>query len=191
MTEKLRKIDIEEKRAVVVEWITKFAETDEIREIEVEALKKTLSSCGADFEQNPETLMLLGEYTNKAKRPGLDAVWGNETIDGFWHQIGLFIEGHEIETGIELPKLKKSGHKFSGMRQFFGEITAFAAGQLDFETFKKYSEARIMNGRKWQEGKKDERIRVAVPTKDKPILLSSYPSEYPRFAIDTIFAKSK
>jgi len=189
MAEKLRETDIEEKKAAVVEWITKFTEKGEIEEIDVVILKRVLIHCGADFEQSPEALVPLGEYTNKAKRPGLDAVWGKEAVDNFWSQINLFIEKHEAGVGIELPKLKKSGHKFSGMRQFFGEVTALAAGQLDFETFRKYSEARLFNGRKWQEGKKNERIRVDVPTKDKPILLSSYPSEYPRFAIDTIIQK--
>lgn len=189
MTEKLNKVDIEGKRAVVAEWIGKFTEIGKVEEIDVSILKSVLTHYGADFEHGPEALRPLGEYTNKAKRPGLDTVWGKETVDVFWNQINLFIEKHETETEVELPKLKKSGHKFSGMRQFFGEITAFAAGQIDFDTFKKYSEIRMFNGKKWQEGKKDKRIKVTVPTKDKPILLSSYPSEYPGFAITTIFAK--
>ena len=155
MTEKLRKTDIEEKKAIVVEWITEFTESDKIveidnkiEEIDVAVLREVLIHCGADFEQDPETLMLLGEYTNRAKRPGLDAVWGKEIVDGFWSQIDLFIEEHEIKTGIELPKLEGSGHKFSGMRQFFGEITALASGQLDLRTFVNYSATRIFNGRK-------------------------------------------
>ena len=135
--------------------------------------------------------MLLGEYTNKAKRSGLDAVWGKEIVDGFWSQIDLFIEKHEIKTGIELPKLEGSENKFSGMRQFFGEITALASGQLDLRTFANYSATRIFNGRKWQEGKKKKRLEMYVPTVGYLIRPSSYPPEYPRFAIDTIFAKGK
>jgi hypothetical protein len=189
MMEKSKEMDKGEKKTIVVDWIAKFEKTGEIGEIDVAILKEVFIHCGADFEKSPETLALLGEYTNKAKRPGLDTVWGKESVDGFWKQIDTFIEKHENATGIDLPKLKKSGHKFSGMRQFFGEITALAAGQLSPETFKKYSEARLLNGRKWQEGKKDERTRVTVPTKERPILLSSYPPEYPRFAIDIVLTK--
>ena len=57
MTEKPRVMDIEEKKAVVVDWIAKFTESDKIieidnkiEEIDVAVLKEVLIHCGADFE---------------------------------------------------------------------------------------------------------------------------------------------
>lgn len=190
MSEKPNKVDIEMKKILVIDWISNFEKTGKVDKIDVSILKEVFVYHGADFEHNSETLAPLSKYTNKAKRSGLNAVWEKKSVDDFWNQIDLFIEQHESTTKKELPKLKKSGYKFSGMRQFFGEITALSAGLLSLEKFKEYSETRIFNGRMWSEDRKDERIRISVPTKDKPILLSSYPPEYPHYAISTILSKN-
>lgn len=90
-----------------------------------------------------------------------------------------------------MPKLEnkknpeKSTHrKNSGMIQFLNDLTSFASGEYDFEKFKTYTEGRVNNGKAWAEGRKNERIRINVPTSSEPILLSSVPPEFPIIAIN-------
>jgi hypothetical protein len=186
MAEQFREMEIEEKKAAVNEWVASFTETGILGEMDPSLLKDVLASSGADFEQSSENLASLGEYTNKAKRLGLNAVWGKETVDTIWKQIDNYIEEYEEQTGTTLPKLVGFGCKFSGMRQYIGELTAYAAGQLSFKNFKKYSEVRIFNGKMWKQGRKDERIRIKVPRSNKKILPSSYPPEFPQKAFEII-----
>ena len=167
--------------SVFNKWIANFSETGKVSDIDSQIVKAALEECGANFPPKEE-LLVLGEYTNKAKRPGLDKVWGEERVDKFKEWTSDFIDSYEKSTGKLLPELKPSGIKNSGMLQFFGELTAFASGVMPFEKFKEYSEARAFNGEMWQKDRKDERIRVKVPTSDEPILLSSFPQEFPKIA---------
>lgn len=181
---------IEEKIIVADEWIKNFSETGKVKEIDTDVLKSVLIYCGAEFELDEESLKPLSEYTNKAKRPGLDNVWGREKVDRFWKWIDQYIKEYEDQSGKTLPKLK-SGQNFSGMRAFFGELTALASGQMSIEDFRKYSETRIFNGKCWQNNQKNKRMRIEVPVSAKPILPSSYPTEFPKAAWEKIKSMKK
>lgn len=154
-------------------WLQALAETGVVNEVGQSLVRTVLEFYGANFDLESEARASLREYTNKGKAPGLQAVWGSKFND-FKAWTRTYVEQYEA-TGKTLPALKPSGRKNSGMIQFFGELTSFAAGELTFDDFKRYTEARILNGRLWEEGKKDERVRVKVPTSEKPILLSSIP----------------
>lgn len=184
------KVSPEEQISIVDAWINNFSETGKVKEIDPDVLKGVLSYFGAELELDEESLKPLSQYTNKAKRPGLNNVWGKEKVDEFWSWIDQYITEYESQTGKLLPKLT-SGQNFSGMRAFIGELTALAAGQMSMEDYKKYTEARIFNGHCWQEDRKNERIRIEVPTKDEPILLSSYPPEFPKAAWEHIKTMGK
>lgn len=176
MTEEFR--SVKEFKSEFNEWINLLSREGKVEDIDHLVVKAVLEECGANFLPK-EKLLVLGEYTNKSKRPDLDIIWGKNRVDRFKEWTLDFIDSYEKSNGKALPALKPSGHKNSGMLQFFGELTAFAAGILPFETFKEYTEARRLNGKLWQEGRKDERIRIKVSTSDKPILLSSFPPEFP------------
>jgi hypothetical protein len=173
-------LTIEEKTTTIDLWFTNVNKSgwEKMPEIDRLLLKDVLQAYGANFE-NAEELRLLKQYTNKAKRPGLDAVWGKEFVDDFWTFIGNYINDYEDKKGKPLPALKKSRKKFSGFRQFFGELTAFAAGQITDEQYYEYTRSRLFNGKMWQEDRREERMRVQVPTVKDPILLSSVPPEFP------------
>ncbi|MEK7188511.1 MAG: hypothetical protein AAB685_01505 [Patescibacteria group bacterium] len=109
------------------------------------------------------------------------AIWGSR-LDEFKKWTEGYVKAYEGEKGQLLPELKPSGVKYSGMVQFFGEVTSYAAGEIDFETLKVHLEARAKNGRLWEEGKREERVRIKVSTSDKPILLSSFPPGFPAVA---------
>ena len=81
-----------------------------------------------------------------------------------------------------LPELKPSGGKNSGMMQFLFELTALASGEMPVKSFEEYTESRVKNGKLWSENRSNERVRVKVPTSEEPILLSSYPPEFPEKA---------
>ncbi len=124
-------------------------------------------------------------------RFSLNEVWGEEHVDEYWKWIDSYISSYE-ENGNILPGMGKKKVKFSGMRAFLGELTALASGEMNMETYTTYTEARLYNGKKWQEGRRDERVRIQVPTKEDAILLSSIPPEYPMSAWEKIktFTKS-
>ena len=166
--------------AVVGMWIGSFLK-GEVGEVNVQVLRSALVEIGANFEVEEETLNALGQYSIKAKRPGLDAVWGKARVDEYRAWVKTWVYDFEQDIGTPLPALKRSGSKISGMLQFFGELTALAAGQMTFEDFRKYEEARMKNGLYWLFDK-DQRIRIKVPTAQKPIRLSSYPPGFPHDA---------
>jgi len=149
-----REPSIEEKTVVVGEWIKRISEQQIVQNIDPETVKDVLqTSVGAKLEAR-EFLAPLGEHTNKAKRPGLNEAWGKEKVDNVWVFIDGFISGYEKGSQKDLPKLERSGHKFSGMRSFFGELTGFAAGEIPFERFKENTESRAKLGKFRQIGKK-------------------------------------
>lgn len=169
---------------LVQDWIGKISREYRVEEMEPGIVRAALEAMGANFEPSAE-LKYLGEYTNKAKRPGLDAVWGKERVEDYKGWAKAYAQSHEQLVG-PLPELEKSGSKTSGMIQFFGELTAFAAEKLSFADFKRYTEIRAENGRLWMVGRKDERIRTSVPTAKGPILISSFPHGFPSAAWEKI-----
>lgn len=178
-------LSVEQKIGIVKEWISTLSEEGKLEQIDRMLLKDVLGAFGANFEVSEEAKTSLGEYTNKAKASGMEQVWGLK-YDEYIKFTAEFIRSHEESRGTSLPALEKSGVKNSGMIQFLGEITAYAAGSLDFESLKLFLEARIFNGKAWADGRKEDRVRVKVPTAEKPILLSSIPPEFPKAAWERI-----
>ncbi len=166
-----RKI-IEGKEIEVNNWLSDISKTGQVKEITYCTLREVLESSGANFKVGVEELSFLDEYTNKAKAPGLRAVWGDFFQD-YKDWTNDFIKDYEKENKTTLPALKGSGKKNSGMIQFFGELTGFATGKINYFTLKKHWETRLLNGKLWEEGKKDQRIRIPVLGSEKPILISS------------------
>ena len=121
-----KEIPYDEKLAVVGNWILRFDAKGKVGEIDRSLLKEVLEGLGANLKER-EGLNPLSGYTNKSKRSGLNEAWGEEKVDGFWEWINDYIEEYE-ESGKTLPGLGKRKLKFSGMRAFFGELTALAAG---------------------------------------------------------------
>ena len=77
------------------------------------------------------------------------------------------------------------------MIQFLFDLTSFASGEYNFETYKKITETRVKNGKAWAEGRKEDRTRANTPNSDKPILISSIPTEFPNKAWGWISSKGK
>lgn len=172
-------------RLVAEAILIDFAKTGKLPEDAVDQahFKDLLLTFGAEEEISEIARKSLGKYTNKGKADGLREVWG-ERFEQVKRFIEAFIADYEVRTDITLPVLKPSGVKFSGMRAYFGEVTAYAYGAMRWADFKRYSEARWHNGAMWEQGRKDERVRVSVPTSSKPILLSSFPPDFPRALLD-------
>ena len=159
---------------LVDRWINRLNEKGEVRRIPRIAVRIALEGCGANFKLTEEEKESLAQYTNKAKARGMRRVWGKWFAE--YKKWGdKWIENYEEKTDQQLPALKASGKKTSGIRQFLGELTAFAAGEMSFIDLKEYWEARLLNGKLWEEGRREDRVRVQVPTKKEPILLASIP----------------
>lgn len=182
---------IEKRIAAVDSWIKSISQEGTVDEIDKGLLRSVLKRFGANFEIGEEEGESLSKYTNKGKRSGLDAVWGKSFIDSYKKWVKQYIQNYEAQEGNILPALQTSGRKDSGMLQFLGELTSFAAGQLWYEDFKRYTEARALNGRLWQEGRKGERVKAEVPTFKKPILLASFPPGFPKAAWEKITSSAQ
>lgn len=148
----------EERLAVVESWVKKMGEEGVVEDIDPQLVKGVLEGLGANFEIPEEAKESLGKYSNLNKRLGMDAVWGKDRVDEFkkWLK-DEYILGYEEKTRRLLPTLydRKTGefdnNKHSGMMQFFGELTAFAAGIKSFADYQRLTENRAKKGREWQE----------------------------------------
>lgn len=163
MSELIDRQEIEAKIAAVNEWIGSFkveprsgadglteAHID-IEEIDTNVLRAVLTKFGADFNPEKEGFMKLSQPTNKHRRPGMNAVWGEDVIDNYNKWTVCWADSYE-EKGRRLPKLQQSGNRTSGMRHFLGEMTAYAAGVMPFEVYKERTEARMVNGYTYSRG---------------------------------------
>ncbi|HTK03849.1 MAG TPA: hypothetical protein VL401_03750 [Alphaproteobacteria bacterium] len=161
----------------VGEWFGDMEKTGEVRKIDQVTLNITFDSLGGSLEIKEEEEKSLKEYTNKASKEGMIAIWGESRMKDFNNFCKSWIVNFENTDGNkELPKLDQSGKKNSGMKQFFHEVTAYAYGIMDEETFGLFTETRIENGKLWQEGKKDQREKLETPSsKGEKILISSIP----------------
>lgn len=200
MTE--RKIPtIEEKRQVVSEWMNKFSETGEVSYVDRQMFSEVLSEIGANFmdegsKERLNALSTLAEYSNKGKAPGMRVVWGTK-FDEYKAWCGKWAEDYKVNTGKKLPAIKQKGKRYetSGMLAFFGEITSYAAGRMEFTLLKTRLEARYNNGVLYEKHQKIDKSdsspwkRVPmvdvyekdgkVITKIKNIRLSSFPQNLP------------
>lgn len=192
MTEKPNFVEsIESKVAIVDKWIKNIGEQQKVGEIPVGILRDVLTHFGADFENlSEEDRKSLKGYSEKDKGPGVRAVWGDDFVNGYKDWTKDFIEKYESDPSKKrLPELKPSGRKNSGMMQFLFELTALASGEMSIESFKEYTEARVNNGKLWAEDRSNERVRIKVPTAEEPILLSSFPLEFPENAWNWMCAR--
>lgn len=148
----------EENLAAIDGWIDAIANKGQVAEIDPRILRDVLAKFGANFEISEEERLSLRRYSNLYRRPGMDAVWGIDKVNEYkrW-LIDEYIPQHERKTGRELPTLydrktdKFDNVKHSGMLQFFGEFTAFAAGEKSFADYQRLTENRAKKGREWQE----------------------------------------
>jgi hypothetical protein len=176
---------IEQKREVVFDWVKNISEKQKVKEISRKFLKDVLEDCGANFDIGEEEKKSLKGYSEKQRAKGMNAVWG-EKYKEYKDWINEYYDFNEYKkrTGKELPKLKPSGRTNSGMIQFLGELTSYAGEETNFDTFKLYIETRAINGLAWEENRKEDRVRISVPTSKKPIRPSSFPSEFPLKAFE-------
>lgn len=148
--------ELEKKIALVDAWIGRISEGVVGEDVTPETLKDVLKNYGADLEPRPE-LGALSAYSNLGKAPGLVAVWGEAKIKAYKQWLkGVYIPEYERQIGRELPTLydRKTktydNVKHSGMLQFLGELTAYAAGKKSFADYKRITENRVRKGRKWR-----------------------------------------
>ncbi len=188
---------IELKREMISEWIEKFSSEQKVDEISSDVVREVLESYGANFENlTNEVKESLSKYSEKDRGFGVRRVWGDQFVDDYKKSVNGYIKEYEAKTGIELPQLvnkknpnESTKRKNSGMVQFLFDLTSFASGRYTYETFKNITEGRIKNGQAWAEGRKEDRIKISVPSLDKPILLSSIPPEFPIKAWKWILTK--
>lgn len=168
----------------VDEWIRSFENYDhegnvDIKEPDKELLIRVFSHFGADFKEKPG-MEVLGEYSNLRRRPGMDTVWGQEYVNQYNDWTQSWVTEYEDTTGKKLPRLGGSDIKTSGPRQWLGELTAYLAGYMDFETYKRHTEARLKNGWLYAESQergkshlKEKRIKIQTSVKPEPMRPSS------------------
>jgi hypothetical protein len=148
--------ELAEKTAIVNTWIAKISEKRLVgEEVTPDILKTVLGRYGADFEPSPELETLSG-YSNLKKRPGLNRVWGKERVNRFkkWvieDRVSYYEQkyGHELPTLFDPVTKEFDNVKYSGMIQFLGELTAYAAGKMSYEKYKRSTEDRVRKGGEW------------------------------------------
>jgi len=166
-------------------WLKNLSENGKVGDIEPTVIKFVLEAAGGNFEISELAHESLGKYSNKGKREGLNAVWGEQKVDTFksW-VIGEYIPYIEKQAGRELHTLWDGKTfddvKYSGMMAFFGELTSYAAGNLSIEKYREHTENRYAKGKKWQYGDREEKY---VPSKN-----SSFPVDFPQKAMDRLNA---
>ena len=157
MTEPEKTPTIEEKIAVVDEWLYAFnavaRREAEITEIDTGLVRDVLAHFGAEFDPDKEGYNKLKQSTNKWRRPGMDAVWGHEYMNNYNRWTTEWAKRYETRAKRGLPELKQSEKpeesslsKTSGMRHWLGELTAYAAGALTFEQYQERQSIRLRNG---------------------------------------------
>ncbi len=177
---------IEQKEAAFDEWIKHLEESGEIKPLGASLVKVVFENHGANFEiLDAGGRASLSGYSNKAKHLGMEQVWGEKRAE-FRTWCEEWIKHYEEING-ELPQInfKKSGNvlKTEGMRQFFGELTAYATNTLDFEDLKEDLEKRFRNFKKPIK----ERETIIVPghniskktDEEKPFAPASIPPGFP------------
>lgn len=181
-------VPLDEKIALVDEWVVEFSQSNELKEIDRRILRDVLEVYGARWETVESKRGSLGKSTNEGRAPAMRVTWGDR-FEEYKKWTREYVSSYEKKTGSTLPALKPSGIKTSGMIQFFGEITALAGlteNELPFQLIKQKLETRARNGRASAEGRKQDRVKIRVPTSEKPILLSSFPPEFPNKAWEKI-----
>ena len=181
MTENPETLSLEEKIVIFEGWINKITSEGRVDSIDSSLVREVLVNCGANFEISDEERLSLRKYSNLNRRLGIDAVWGTDQVNSYkrW-LINEYIPQYEGRVGRELPTLydrktdKFDTIKHSGMLQFFGELTAFAAGEKSFADYQRLTEDRVRKGKEWQE----RGLNVPYEPSDH----ASFPPEFPQVA---------
>jgi hypothetical protein len=169
---------IEKKTMAVDSWVNKITTEGKVDPINASLVRKVLESFGANFEISEEAKTSLEKYKNVDRRLGMDAVWGTQKVKEYRIWLKHWVESYETKNGKPLPVLEGTDTKTSGGLKFFTDLTVFAAGIMDFTTYKELTEDRARKGRVWQARRGDEPI---VPTPH-----SSFPPEFPSVAWEKI-----
>ena len=168
MERSVDKETVEQKQAMVFEWINTISETQKVEKISADVLKEVLESYGASFENlSEENQKNISMYSEKKRAKAMKAIWGEKFEDYKSWVNNDYIGDYKTRTGKELPKMvnvfdfknperKPSERKDMGMISFFGDLTAYASGRLKFEDFNLFLQARAENGM-IRELPKDER----------------------------------
>lgn len=132
--------NIEHDTVVFDGWIKNLCENQKVADIDPELVKGVLESYGANFEISDSSKKSLSSYSNVNKSEGLSEVWGQK-LDVFRNWVmSEYIPFVEKRVRKPLRTLwdKKTEtydeNKHSGMMQFLGEITAFAAGEMSLKS---------------------------------------------------------
>jgi len=149
---------IEQKQQWVLDyWIRGMAEQHEVKKMPVDILREVLESYGANFENlSEEGRKGLSMYSEKKRKMGMNEVWG-EKLEGYDNWTNEYAEKYESENEKKLAKMVNTGHlvnedrkasgdKNVGMKSFFRDITAYAAGSLNFDDLTLILGARVENG---------------------------------------------
>jgi hypothetical protein len=198
-TEELAARPFEERAAQVQRWIDNFRHEGFFGLLSPEMLRSVLVELGANFENwDEEGRRSLAHYSNKGKHLGMEQVWGPRRQE-FRDWCDEWVQEYEAQTGAELPRViftdeetgEKRPSKTEGMRGFFGELTAYAAGCLDFPDFNRRLAARLANFGK----PKEEREKITIPGynlnkegKERAFAPASFPPEFPPDAWDEIIS---
>lgn len=187
MSENSTERPFEENLAEVRNWIGKIGEEGKVTDINPDLVKGVLEELGANTEVSEETKKSLARYSSFGKRPGLNAIWGEQKVGAYKEWVKTeFIPQYEKKVGKELhtlwdPKTETFDNiKHSGMMQFLGELTAFAEGVMSFEDYKRLTEDRIRKGIKFEKGDPYEPY--------KPSKHSAIPPEFPQAAMNYLMA---
>ncbi len=161
----------EAEKEKVNKWITGLSETGKVAEMDPMLLRSVLAEYGANFEVNEEARESLKKYSNLERRFGMNAVWGEDRVKNYRIWLKNWIGEYETRTDRPLPVLQGTDTKTSGGLKFFTDLTVFAAGLMDFESYKSLTEDRREKGERWQKRNPEDEV---VPTPH-----SSFPPEFP------------
>ena len=200
----LKDMPFEERVTEIDRWVFTYASEGAIGLIDPEILKSVLSEVGANFENlDWDGRKSLSQYSNGGKHLGMEQVWGDHRAE-FKAWTEAWVEDYEKRTGSQLPKVvfrdeatgEKRPSKTEGMRQFLGELTAYASGCMNFPNLVKILITRRYNFGKPKDKSSEEggRRKITFPGynlsqetgKEKPFAPASIPPEFPQDAWDKI-----
>ena len=177
-------ITIDKKEIIVGDFIKRFGETGEVRELDAAVLRAVLEAHGANFDNlDGQGYLSLSGYSNKIKHLGMEQVWGaNRGKFRKWCEEWVS-EYEKTHDSLKAVKFTGRPSKTEGMRQFLGQLTSYAGGRLEFDDLKEDFEKRYRNFGK----PKGQGERLLIPGynisektgEEKPFAPASFPPEFP------------
>lgn len=178
--------EIEKSKTILGEWFRNLSETQIVGKLDRDVLRSVFESLGANFEIGELRNSFFREsYSNKQRSEAMKVVWG-ENYQNYKDWCDAFVEDYEKTKETTLPRIvfPKTGtvDKTSGLRQLFGELTAYAVtedAEFSFQDLKQRLEAQAMNGRLWSAGVKEKVDRIKIEVNDynngRPFAPASFP----------------